>query len=925
METPFEDSLMARYLSKEVHESVVLDDMETDRGWQVTGIGEMAYTAEFVRTGRRSLELRIPMRDEEHLAAHRKDGSLSIGQGGYAAATLPLDPPQDWSGMNRISLWVYVQPTCMHSYSFHIAFSCEGVERGPVTIPPAHFIQDLEPGRWNHVVWEIPEVQRDRVTSFSICQTLRGHGPEEGGVVVYNIDRIDLERVDCEPYRGWEPAPGRIALNHVGYHPTGPKLALTSGTGADEFEVVDARSGQAVARFPVQRMNNERGSFEMLDFGAFTAPGRYFLRCGESATRAFEIAEDVWFGTIDKVLNAYYGLRCGFPVPGVHGVCHGDLQGRRDDMLKVVNGGWHDAGDLSQGSHRTGASVYSMLRIYEELRARDLAPELRERLIEEAGWGLDWLLKTRFGDGYRITWALGRIYTDNEIGTVDDVVVPARHIAFENFLFAAVAAYAARVLADSDADRAAECLSAAQEDHAATLDARDDWSDATRDEAAFGALASVELYRATGREQYADEAARFGRLLVQCQEQTFVDGIPIAGYFYRDVRREQVVHDHHLSFEGAPLLALEALCDALPDHEEWVDWYGAALLHSEFFLARGSDASSPYCLVPNSVWSRDEIEAWAERWREEGRDPAALIRQYDDGTALGDSHRLRVFPIWRDHLFHGNTAIQLSGTLALSAAARLRNSAPLQGLVGRQLQWVCGGNPFSQSLMYGEGYDFQPHFAYCLRDLVGALPVGMDSRANDEPWWPAQNNATYKEIWVVPMSRFLWSLAYTAVPARVTGEAAAGATFTDVRSGAEVSVSGPFSVNLPPGTHALECGAMHRKLELLAGVSYELILDPADWIEIGPCNVTEDPGGCIRIEAIVRGAGEHELEARLFNGATDAPRISVALGDGGEGTVSWDLRIECDHKPWAAVIVPDGNVRAGREVIGSSGDPASCV
>jgi hypothetical protein len=475
------------------------------------------------------------------------------------------------------------------------------------------------------------------------------------------------------------------------------------------------------------------------------------------------------------------------------------------------------------------------------------------------------------------------------------------------------------VLSDVDADRASDGLSAAQEDYAATLEARTDWSDATRDEAAFGALASVELYRTTGDERYAEEAARFGRLLVQCQEQSFVDGIPITGYFYRDVHREQVVHDHHLSFEGAPLLALEALCDALPDHEEWAEWYGAALLHSEFFLARGSDASSPYCLVPNSVWSRAEIEAWAERWREEGRDPAPLIEQYEDGTPLGDGHRLRVFPIWRDHLFHGNTAIQLCGTLALSAAARLRNSARLQELVGRQLQWVCGGNPFSQSLIYGEGYDFQPHFAYCLRDLVGALPVGMDSRANDEPWWPAQNNATYKEIWVVPMSRFLWSLAYTAVPARVTGDAPAEATFTELHTGAQFRVSGRFAVNLPPGAYTLECGTIHRKLELIAGACYDLQLDPADWVEIGPCSATRGESGHIRIEAAVRGAGEHELELRLFNCTTDAPRRQMSLGEACEQTVAWDLQIECAQKPWAGVVVPDGDACAGREVYGPSG------
>ncbi|MCK4375214.1 MAG: glycoside hydrolase family 9 protein, partial [Candidatus Brocadiae bacterium] len=578
MEASYENSLMRRYLSKEVHESVVLDDMESDRGWRVAGIGELSYTAEIARTGRHSMQLRIPMRDEEYLRAHSRDGSLTCKQGGSVSATLKFDPPQDWTSLNRISLWVYVQPSAMHSYSFHISFNCEGSVPGPVTPLAVHFIQDLEPGRWNHVVWEIPDLQRDRVAAFSIGQLLRGHGPEEGGTATYNIDRIDLERVDSETYRGWRVAPGKIAFNHVGYRPSGPKVAFAGDTGTEEFELVAARNGETAARFPVKEITNERGRFQELDFSAFTEPGRYFLRCGDSASRPFEIAEELWYGTIEKALNSYYGLRCGFPVPGVHGVCHADLRGKRGDTLKVINGGWHDAGDLSQGSHRTGASLYGMLRTYAELRRRDLQPELRERLLEEAGWGLDWLLKTRFGSGYRITWVTGRIYTDNEIGTIDDTIAPARHTAFENFLFAAVAAYAHQVLAEADQDLATRSLAAAVEDYRATLDERSDWSDATRDEAAFGALAAVQLFRSTGEGHYAEEAAEFGRRLLQCQEQRFVDGIPIAGYFYRDALRERVVHDHHLSFEGSPLVALEALCEALPDHEHWMDWYGAALL-----------------------------------------------------------------------------------------------------------------------------------------------------------------------------------------------------------------------------------------------------------------------------------------------------------------------------------------------------------
>jgi hypothetical protein len=891
--------------------------METDSGWRHSGIGETSYTAEIVRTGTRSLELVVPFRDEEYLRAHSENGSLTCSQGGGVSASLHFDPPQDWTPFNRISLWVYVHPSTMHSYAFNLAFDCEGCEAGPVTPLSVHFVQDLEPGRWNHVVWEIPDLQRDRVSSFHFGQLLRGHGPEEGGTVTYNIDRIDLQRVDCEHYRGWEVAPGRVSFSHVGYRAGGRRMALATGTGADEFELVRARDGKTVARLPVERTENERGCFEVLDFGGPREPGRYLLRCGEATSGAFDVSNDIWYGTIEKVLNFYYGQRCGFPVPGVHGVCHADLRGRHGDEMKVINGGWHDAGDLSQGSFRTGPSLYGMLRNYDEMCRRDVEPKLRDRLLEEIRWGLDWLLKTRFGDGYRVTWFSARVYTDNEIGTFDDTIAKARNVPFENFLFAGVAACASRVLAEADPDRAARSLQAAVEDYGATMDGRDDWSDATRDEAAYGALAAVQLHRATGEEAYADDAVEFGRLLLRCQEQSFVDGIPIAGYFYRDTSRTRVIHDHHMSFESVPMTALEALCDAFPDHGDWMEWYGAALIYSEFFQARGATASAPYYLLANSVWSRAEIDRMADHFRERGQDPEPILRQYEDGREIGDGYRLRVFPIWPNNRQHGGTGCQLASTVALSAAARLRNSLTLQELAVRQFEWVLGANPFSQSLMYGEGYDFQPLFAYCLRDLVGALPVGMDCMANDEPWWTCFNDSDYKEIWVVPTARFLEGIAYAATPARVEGTAAAKGCFLEHETGTWTGVSGDFALNLPPGEYVIECGDMQRRINLLAGSSYRLNLDPADWIGIVLFGGEARDDGCVEITAAVRGAGEHGLELRALNGTLDRSEQHLDLGAGAEETLTWRLDVADADRPWAVVAIPDGDHTLRAEAFGS--------
>jgi hypothetical protein len=133
MEATFENSMEYRYLSKQVYESSVVDDMEADGSWSVSGIGTIAYTTQRAKDGKRSLRFRTSMREEAYIKANRKEGSFVGGQGGYSSARRKLAQPQDWSRFNRISLWVYVHPTSMRTYCFTLGFSCAGALREPWT------------------------------------------------------------------------------------------------------------------------------------------------------------------------------------------------------------------------------------------------------------------------------------------------------------------------------------------------------------------------------------------------------------------------------------------------------------------------------------------------------------------------------------------------------------------------------------------------------------------------------------------------------------------------------------------------------------------------------------------------------------------------------------------------------------------------
>ena len=83
--------------------------------------------------------------------------------------------------------------------------------------------------------------------------------------------------------------------------------------------------------------------------------------------------------------------------------------------VRSIGGGWHDAGNLCQGSYRTDLAVFALLRLYEQLTQRACWPELQLRVLEEARWGLTWLRQSRFAPGWRITQASFNMYTDGVV------------------------------------------------------------------------------------------------------------------------------------------------------------------------------------------------------------------------------------------------------------------------------------------------------------------------------------------------------------------------------------------------------------------------------------------------------------------------------------------------------------------------------
>lgn len=856
-----ENSLMSRWEKKPVLDSLLVDDMEGEERWKVTGIGEMSYTQDRVKDGKRSLRFRTSIRDEAYLGLpeNRSEwGSQTFsksGQAGASSVRLHFDEPQDWSAYNRISYWIYVHPTSLPRHNINLEIRNEGTVGNALSTARSHYSNNLKPGMWNHVLFEMPHLQRDKVTMFSLTRELTGNNPGEDPVVTYDIDRLELQKVETDPYEGWAVSAGKFSFSHVGYRPADSKIAMAGSGGGDGFELID-QADKVVFSGEVGLLENKNGLFHQLDFSEFRTEGIYLIRCGSLVSAPFPIHEDIWLRPVFKAVNFYYCERCGHEVPGLHKECHKDWQGFRGDVKKVINGGWHDAGDLSQGSRRTSMATYAMLRNVDVIMEREHVSEVTDRMRAEIAWGLQYLLKTRFGDGYRISWSRMRMFTDNEIGTVDDVVVPAQNVPWENFLAAAVQCKAAGLFEKSDPGLACQARDAAIEDWNAAVTSRPVWDQASMEEAAWGVTSSLLLAEMTGEANYTNQAILFAKLLVQCQEQSFVKGIPITGYFYNNSRRQRVIHNNHSAFEEGPMIALAMLCEELPEHEDWMEWYSSVVLYSEFFMKRGSRIAAPYDLLPNSVWSKAEIMADRDEKRR-----ATSLQQFHDGTRLNDEYVLRTFPIWSDSLFHGNTNVQLSNTWALAEASRLRNDAEGMRLVGKQLEWVLGANPFGQSLMYGEGYDFAPQYAYCLKDIVGSLPVGMDCRSGDQPYWPATNSATYKEIWMEPVSRFLGAVSVYTSPRRESGK------------GLDMQVK-----------------------------------------------TTRSDQGIVAVDLTITGTGKHEIELKTFNAMSEFGRQQIDLSENREGKFQLELKVADLNQPYVAVISMAGSPGLRREIVGSYSD-----
>ena len=927
-----------RWLNKPVLESRPLDDMEDLAAWSsfTTSGGAIVDARKVMKTvdsnatvalidltttrvhhGERSLLMRTPTR--------LPGVAPATGRGWGRSGIRRHFDGEDWTKYNRISLWIYPDLPGFYTTALDFRLYNDGKEK-----LPALFGQEGETSlilrnhEWNHIVWEIGNVARDKITGFEASYGLSGSAPGEADSIQFYFDDLSLERVDPDKIEGWDVWQGRIAYSQAGYQTGAPKSAIASGLDAKTFQLIDQPTGKVAFSGNVETVTSHIGVFQVMDFSGCRTPGLYTLRAGSMATQPFSIGADVWEETIRKALNFFYAERCGMDVPGIHGACHRDWTCVHGNQLININGGWHDAGDLSQQAEADDEITYALFSMAEKLRQRNDNPELYARVLEEARWGLDWVLKTSFGDGFRNVGSINSRRTDGVMGNDDDITSVARNNPLTNFEAALVEAIAYRALKDSDPRLADYALRMAVADWQFAIDGlptlvkpaglfRGNFdSDNVGDELpSIAILTAVELYKATGERKYEDKAVAFAPVITGSQQRERPDwDIPLTGFFYTDTAKDRLLHYCHRGRDEAPTLALTALCRTFPEHPDWIKWYTSVALYSEY-LKNISAYTGPYGVLPGSVYADTEYlhvpESRMGSYRE----------QVLNGIPLGKGHYLRLFPVWMDYRGHFGTI--LPQAQALAAASQLRNDPAAADLAERQLEWIIGRNPFAESTMYGEGQDFVPLYTPSSGDMVGGLPVGIQtSGTKDIPYWPVQSTWTYKEIWGHPVTNWIWLLSAIEGPAVVGGKADSVVTFTDIRSGRETAVSpaganGSFSVHLPEGRYSITSGRTSTQQDLLPGgmYSFDLRTDSAVTLTIEQ----RIAGRSVVLRVAMRGTGRHRVAVRADGVNFSAAEKTVDLRPGKVTLVEFRGR-PTPSEPWVALVAPDGNWTQGKEVRG---------
>lgn len=205
-----------------------------------------------------------------------------------------------------------------------------------------------------------------------------------------------------------------IRINQLGYLPNSTKVAVLVSKewpSVSSFEVCEALTDKVVWSSKSVKTFGAYAAFKSgfrLNFSTFKKTGAYYLRAAGVRSPNFRIANDAYDGTADFVLKYMRQQRSGYN-PFLKDSCHRQdgyiiyhPDSTKNGTFIDASGGWHDASDYLQYVATSANATYQLLFAYQQNpqsfgdkhdAAGHPKPNGIPDVLDEAKWGLDWLVK----------------------------------------------------------------------------------------------------------------------------------------------------------------------------------------------------------------------------------------------------------------------------------------------------------------------------------------------------------------------------------------------------------------------------------------------------------------------------------------------------------------------------------------------------
>ena len=572
-------------------------------------------------------------------------------------------------------------------------------------------------------------------------------------------------------------SPIAVQVNQVALERIGPKIAVVEYTGAESagrFELL--KDGHSVysgdlAVFPAFSEWGGSKKYLKADFSAFADSGRFEVEAIIGADRArspaFEIAERAVFSTTaDKLIGYFENSRYLDPA---------DKHIRIFDTHRYVNvwGGWKDAGgDTGKYlSHLSFANFFNpqqaamatwvLAKSYDEVPKLYETAGLKQRVIEEAFWGADYLHRVLDPAGYFYETVFDRwgepgaerVVTGYE--GLDGVYSTNYNAAFREGGGVAIAALARASMLGLKTKRhgeftAREYLQDAEKGfaHLQKFNKKycDDGVENIIDDYT-ALLAATELYRATRKPAYLDAARE--------RANNLNNRMTPEGWFVSDAGGRPYYHGAEAGF---PVISLVYYLEIEGDSARRMQakqTIGKALA---FQLALDSSVANPYNYARQTFKIFKDGKLASER-REGFFMPHANETKY---WWQGESARLASLA----------TAAILGGrVVSPDPKGAFGVTADLATFAQNQLDWTLGRNPYGMCMLYGFGVRNPPSAESAGVMVAGGISNGITGTTDSDEGrgiifapGPDENNWRWLEQWLPHTTWFLLAATAMAQP-----------------------------------------------------------------------------------------------------------------------------------------------------------------